>query len=179
MGCGKEPFHTNEVVFDTEGKIKISTNLDGDMIFTDNSPEVGNSFIKLSQLAGLVDIVDSDIKDCNDVLECITNSPQTITDIIDCNYIKECIEDKSVLILVEVSDWDSVVVNGQPMFEVNIPHGLVIDTSPANLSVSIYDSNYDIITFDKVNVGSTSGGNDVIYVRSTADIEFYILVRSI
>lgn len=177
MGCGKEPFHTNEVVFDTEGKIKISTNLDGDMIFTDNSSAIGNNFVKLSELAGLIQA--DVIRNCDDVMNCITENEAVIKDIIDCDYIKQCIEDKSVLILIEISDWNPVVLNGQPMFEVNIPHGLVIDTSPANLSVSIYDSNYDIITFDKVNVGSTSGGNDVIYVRSTANIEFYILVRSI
>ena len=175
MSCGQEPFYANAIVLDADGLIQIKSNTDGEMVFTDQTID---GFIKLSDLAGITQL--DTIRDCDDVIECIENNSQVIRSIIDCNYIQQCMGNQSIIVMVESVDWNVVNVGGQNMYEVQIPHGLIIDLEPASLGISIYDSNYDIITFDKINVGSTdTNGDDAIYVRSTKNIEFYISVNKI
>lgn len=170
MACGQEPFYTGAVVFDTEGKIKIYTSEDGDMLFTDNSEVLGGNVIKLSELAGV-------LTSCADILECVESGEDVIKSIINCDYIQNCMDDQSIVVQIEDTDWSSVTVDDQTMYEVTIPHGLVIDSDPATLFTQTFNNSYDIITFDTINVNASSGSS--IYVRSTRAIDCYLSVEKI
>lgn len=170
MACGQEPFYTGAVVFDTEGKIQISTSENGDMLFTDNSDELEGNSVKLSQLAGIA-------TSCADILECIQTEEEVIKNIINCDYIQNCMDNQSIVVQIEDTDWSSVIVSDQTIYEVTIPHGLVIDSDPATLFIQTFSNSYDIITFDTINVNADSGGS--IYVRSTRAIDCYLSIEKI
>lgn len=170
MACGQEPFYTGTVVFDAEGKVSITVSDDGDMVFTDASEQMDGNSIRLYELAGVATL-------CSDILECVESGEDVIKSIIDCDYIQSCMDNQSIVVFIEDTDWDSVVVGDQTMYEVKIPHGLIIDGEPGTLSTQTFSNSYDIISVDTINVNADSG--ESIYVRSTRAIDCYLSVEKI